>query len=213
MSKTGFFGLLLSIFLAAMILTVVALNKHLFPGDLFLSQSIQSLITSRLTLIMTCISWPFGDWTAAILTASIVIVVWRFMGRLEAILIATAGMITVLNYAFKAIIGRPRPSAQLVQILAQETNNGFPSSHAFYTSICIGMLAYLLYAHSAKRYQRMLTILLSIILILLVGFSRVYLGVHWTSDVIGGYLFGSFFLVVLIYFYRWRSARTVGRES
>jgi undecaprenyl-diphosphatase len=213
MSNIRFISLLLSIFLAAIIFTAVAVRNQLFPGDLFLSQTIQSLITLPLTKVMTWISWPFGDWRAVIVTAIIALAVWRLIGRFEAILISLAGIITLLNYAFKAIIGRQRPSAQIVQVLAQETNNGFPSSHAFFSSICIGMLAYLLYNRLSKKYQRVLMIMIPTLLILSVGFSRIYLGVHWTSDVIGGYLFGCFFLVILIYFYRWKVIRAAARES
>ncbi len=158
---------------------------------------------------MVWVSWPFGDWRAAVLTALAALLVWRFMGRLEAMVIVMAGVVTLLNYAFKWLIGRPRPAANQVQILVQEYNNGFPSSHAFFTCIFLGMLAYLLFTHSKRRYQRVLSITLPVILMLLVGFSRVYLGVHWTSDVIGGYLFGGFFLVFLIQGYRWWNSRKV----
>jgi undecaprenyl-diphosphatase len=208
MRRNNLIILLSTIFLVALIFTGFALEKQLFPGDLFLSQSIQSHITAPLTQVMIWISWLFEVWRAIILTVLAALLVWRFIGRLEALTIVLAGIITLFNYALKSVIDRSRPNADQVQILVQEYNNGFPSSHAFFTTIFLGMLAYLLFIHAKRKYQRILSIIVPVILILLVGFSRIYLGVHWTSDVIGGYLFGGFFLILLIYGYREWNART-----
>ena len=134
------------------------------------------------------------------------IVVWRRIGRLEAIMILVGGLITLVNTALKLAINRPRPSADLVHILSSEQGSGFPSGHAFFAILILGLTAYFISINLKNRAPRVLVLLCLIALILLIGTSRVYLGVHWPSDIVGGYLIGGFFLTMLIWFYRtWRA--------
>lgn len=134
------------------------------------------------------------------------IFVWWRIGRLEAITILVGGLITLVNTALKLAINRPRPSADLVHVLSPEQGNGFPSGHAFFAILILGLTAYFISINLKNRVLRMLVLAGLIVLILLVGTSRVYLGVHWPSDVIGGYLIGGVFLAGLIWFHRtWKA--------
>jgi membrane-associated phospholipid phosphatase len=213
MQKSTLIGLLSTIFLIILVFSVVAWEKHLFPGDLFFSQTIQCLINPRLTTVMIWISWPFELEKAVVLTVLTAVIAWIVIGRLEALMVIFAGIMTLFNYVIKFAVSRSRPTAEQVQILVQESNKGFPSSHAFFTTIFLGMLAYLFYTHANKKYQRILSILVPVTLILLVGFSRIYLGVHWASDIIGGYLLGAFFLVILTHSYKWLRKKVTGIKS
>jgi undecaprenyl-diphosphatase len=156
---------------------------------------------------MECISFIFGDWSAALVVVAIGIVVWWRIGRLEAIMIPVGGLITLVNAALKLAINRPRPSADLVHVLSREQGNGFPSGHAFFAILILGLTAYFISINLRNRALRMLVLTGLIALILLVGTSRVYLGVHWPSDIIGGYLIGGVFLAALIWFHRTWKAR------
>ena len=134
------------------------------------------------------------------------IVVWWRIGRLEAIMILMGRLITLVDAPLKLAINRPRPSADLVQVLSHEQGNGFPSGHAFFAILILGLTAYFISINLKNRAPRVLVLLCLIALILLIGTSRVYLGVHWPSDIVGGYLIGGFFLTMLIWFYRtWRA--------
>jgi membrane-associated phospholipid phosphatase len=135
------------------------------------------------------------------------IVVWWRIGRLEAIMIPVGGLIALVNTVLKLAINRPRPSADLVQVLSSEQGNGFPSGHAFFAILILGLTAYFISISLKNRVLRMLVLAGLIALILLIGTSRVYLGVHWPSDVIGGYLIGGVFLTALIWFHRTWKAR------
>ena len=134
------------------------------------------------------------------------ILVWWRIGRLEAIMIPVGGLLTLVNTVLKLVINRPRPSADLVHVLSREQGNGFPSGHAFFAILILGLTAYFISINLKNRVLRMLVLAGLIALILLIGISRVYLGVHWPSDVIGGYLIGGVFLVALIWFHRtWKA--------
>ncbi len=121
-------------------------------------------------------------------------------------MIPVGGLITLVNTALKLAINRPRPSADLVHVLSPEQGNGFPSGHAFFAILILGLTAYFISINLKNRALRMLVLAALIALILLTGTSRVYLGVHWPSDVIGGYLIGGVFLTALTWFHRtWKA--------
>lgn len=101
-----------------------------------------------------------------------------------------------LNQLLKALFARPRPYFE--QPLVLETSYSFPSGHSMLSLVLYGMLAY--FAVLALRTWRARTavILGSALLVLLIGFSRMYLGVHYFSDVVAGYAAGGVWLSTLI---------------
>lgn len=177
-----------------------------FPGDLGLTLWLQSCNSDAVLSTMECVSFVFGGWSAALIVVAISIVAWRRVGRLEAIMVLVAGLITLVNIALKLAIDRPRPSPDLVQVLALEEGSGFPSGHAFFVILVLGLTAYFASVNLKSPVLRTLIVAALIGLILLTGVSRVYLGVHWPSDVLGGYLIGGAFLTALIWFHRtWKA--------
>lgn len=102
-------------------------------------------------------------------------------------------VITIFQYILKPIFGRIRP----VDInLIEETSYSFPSGHSLTAMAFYGFIIYLIYKSNLK-YKKVYIILLSV-LILLIGLSRVYLGVHFITDVLGGFTFSLFYLIILI---------------
>jgi undecaprenyl-diphosphatase len=191
----------------ALAISIYARFTLMFPGDLYLTLRLQSFNTHLLLSAMTYVSFIFGGWSAALIVVAIGIVIWWRVGRLETIMVLAGGLITLVNEALKLAINRPRPSADLVRILAPEQGNGFPSGHAFFAILILGLTAYFISINLKNRNLRILARAGLVALILLVGTSRVYLGVHWPSDVVGGYLIGGLFLTALIWFYRSWKAR------
>lgn len=98
------------------------------------------------------------------------------------------------GFAFitKLIFHRPRPANPVFL----ENFNSFPSSHATIAVAFYGFLAYLLFRKTKNKLYRVLIILITLILILAIGFSRLYLGVHYVSDVWTGYLVGLLWLII-----------------
>ena len=108
--------------------------------------------------------------------------------------VAGAGL---LDVALKRVFHRPRPMWGLPLLTARGWS--FPSGHAMGSLVAYGMLAYLLLREThLGRHQRMLAIISAALLVLLIGLSRLYLGVHYFSDVIGGYAAGVVWLAACI---------------
>ena len=114
------------------------------------------------------------------------------------------GIAHTYKYGFETDHRTSRPSADLVQVLSHVQDNGFPSGHAIFAIMILGLLAYFIFINMKNHNLRTVVLVGLIALILLIGTSRVYLGVHWPSDVIGGYLIGGALLTALIWFHQTR---------
>lgn len=104
-------------------------------------------------------------------------------------------IITVLNQLLKRILQRPRPTEFRI---IEETGYSFPSGHSMISMAFYGYLIYLIYKYVKNKYVKWISIVLLGILICSIGISRIYLGVHYTSDVLGGFLISVSYLVVYI---------------
>jgi membrane-associated phospholipid phosphatase len=151
-----------------------------------------------LSSIMQGISTLLDSWISYLLVAAIALLVWWRTGWCEAILILAGAILAATSAVFKAIIDRPRPSPDLVTVFSQSDTDSFPSGHSFFTFILFGLVAYLAVTRSRNGILRTSILVSTTALILLVGISRIYLGAHWPSDVLGGYLTGGVFLTILI---------------
>jgi undecaprenyl-diphosphatase len=201
---TGFLAIL------GLVMSIFAWFTKLFPSDLYLTLRLQSLHSNFLLSIMKGVSFIFGGWFSIAVVVVIGILVWWRIGKLEAILIPVAGLLSLVNTVLKLIIGRQRPPANLVQVFYPMQTSGFPSGHAMFSIMVLGLLAYFIFINMKNRILRTVVLAGLIALILLIGISRVYLGVHWPSDVVGGYVIGGALLTALIWFYR---TKKVHREA
>ncbi len=104
-------------------------------------------------------------------------------------------IITVLNQLLKRILQRPRPTEFRI---IEETGYSFPSGHSMISMAFYGYLIYLIYKYVKNKYVKWISIVLLGILICSIGISRIYLGVHYTSDVLGGFLISVSYLVIYI---------------
>ena len=103
--------------------------------------------------------------------------------------------ITIINQVLKFIVQRPRPTDFK---LIDESGYSFPSGHAMISVAFYGYLIFLIYKYIKNKIIKFLLISLLVILIIIIGISRIYLGVHYTSDVLAGFLISLSYLIMYI---------------
>ena len=107
------------------------------------------------------------------------------------------GISVLLNQALKFIIQRPRPTEFRI---INESGYSFPSGNSMVSAAFYGFLIYLIYKNVKNKYLKWSLITLLSLVILTIGISRIYLGVHYTSDVIAGFLISVSYLIIFIHF-------------
>ena len=112
-------------------------------------------------------------------------------------IIMNIAIIAILNQVLKRILQRPRPTEFRI---IEETGYSFPSGHSMVSMAFYGYLIYLIYKYIKNKYVKCISIVLLSILICSIGISRIYLGVHYTSDVLGGFLISVSYLIIYIMF-------------
>jgi membrane-associated phospholipid phosphatase len=174
-------------------------------GDLRISQFIQRFDYPYFHSLMAAVSWPgyLGrQWIVALCAVALLL---RLRLRIEAACLAiSAASSWLLVNAIKFVVGRPRPSLDLVAVYEHPSSRSFPSGHVASYLALYGFLFYLIYTLMRPSPLRATLLIVCGAMIGLVGVSRVYLGAHWASDVFGGYCFGFFWLALTVYVYRRR---------
>ena len=107
-----------------------------------------------------------------------------------------------LNMLLKEMVGRPRPGSDSVSVLAPTIGLSYPSGHAMASAMLYGYLAMLCWMHIQARSTRITCAIIFLITAVMVSVSRVYLGAHWLSDVVGGWTGGTFCLLLLAEIYK-----------
>ncbi len=139
-----------------------------------------------------------GNWqTIYLLCLALVIYFWRRTQKLAAGVVVLAILIDELTLnSLKHIVERARP-AQALALVKTDTLS-FPSGHTMAVTIIYGLITYFIVRSLKHTWAKLTVASLYLLLVFLVGLSRVYLGVHYPSDVIAGPLFGGFVLTFLI---------------
>ena len=114
---------------------------------------------------------------------------------------------TGVNLLVKDLIQRPRPTPGLVNVFATLNSYSFPSGHVMFYLGFFGFIWFLAFSLLKPSLKRNFLLVIFGGLIVLIGVSRIYLGEHWASDVLGSYLLGSLTLVLIIQIYHWGKTR------
>ena len=140
------------------------------------------------TLMLVCTRWG-GVLPMTVVSAGIVILLLLMRRTKEARYLAFGvGGGLLLNLLLKDLFHRARPGADFVYLLPSLSSLSFPSGHTMGTTSVVGSLVVILHVVKAPRVMRLPSILLGSAAIVGVGVSRVYLGAHYPSDVLGGFL-------------------------
>lgn len=175
-------------------LTEDVFNKEIMQGDIIGYKMISTfLISDFVTPIAKFITNFGGAVFLSIATIALLLLIKN--KKIGLSIFSNIVIITILNQLLKRILRRPRPTEFRI---VEETGYSFPSGHSMVSLAFYGYLIYLIYRYIKNKYIKWLLIVLLSILICLIGISRIYLGVHYTSDVLGGFLLSISYLVVYI---------------
>lgn len=115
--------------------------------------------------------------------------------KIGMLIICNLAIIAALNQLLKRIIQRPRPTEFRI---INESGYSFPSGHSMVSMAFYGYLIYLIYVKVKNKYLKWSLIVILGVLIISIGISRIYLGVHYTSDVLAGFLISISYLIIYI---------------
>jgi len=165
--------------------------------------------------LMRLVSWPGFPPQSRLLPPSIAAALWMLGLRVEAFFQLMAWGTGAISFTFKSIMQRKRPGPDFPDIKVMPANIGgtsFPSGHVINYMGVYGFLAFLAHTWIRPTVIRRAVVGFLMGLLSLVGMSRVYLGHHWFTDVIGSYLLGTTWLVGLTSIYRRVKLRAARRR-
>lgn len=190
-------------------LTEDVFNKEIMQGDIIGYKMISTfLISDFVTPIAKFITNFGGAVFLSIATIALLLLIKN--KKIGLSIFSNIVIITILNQLLKRILRRPRPTEFRI---VEETGYSFPSGHSMVSLAFYGYLIYLIYRYIKNKYIKWSLIVLLSILICLIGISRIYLGVHYTSDVLGGFLLSISYLVVYISLIKNLKIKNITKEN
>ncbi|MFD2161981.1 phosphatase PAP2 family protein [Paradesertivirga mongoliensis] len=143
-------------------------------------------------------SFPYSF--SMVVATAVLFLIFKF--KKEALFICLTGCSWLVSSSIKIIVDRPRPTEDLVRIVEEANRKSFPSGHVLFYVVFFGFLTLLMYhLKSIPKTLRAVIGIASLFLIFSVPVSRIYLGAHWFTDVLGGFLLGIACLLTLSFYY------------
>ena len=172
--------------------------------DVAITRELQENQVPWFHYLMVAVSYPGNVlWISVglIVVASFMLALVRL--RLEALMLVVICVTsTLLNGLLKLIVARPRPTASLVEIVQKAAGQSFPSGHVMAYLAFWGFLFSLgVILFKGNRWWRVALLIVPALFVVLIGPSRIYLGDHWASDVLGAYLIGGLWLALFLWLY------------
>lgn len=184
-------------FIVIIIITSKIITKQeLFIDKLAYNILVETLRNPTLTIIMKYIT-KLSDTLFIIIFSLILTLLFYFkLDKKKIAMLIPANLVTValINQILKFIIQRERPVGYRI---IEMSGYSFPSGHAMVSMAFYGLLIYIIYHLVKNKHARTSLIVLNIIIIILIGISRIYLGVHYLSDIITGYSISIIYLLLL----------------
>jgi len=197
--KNKFIFLIISLCLLIVTIfsSLVIIHDSLYIDSLVYEFLINNLRCDFVDSFMINIT-KLGDTNYVLLISGILFFIFLFSIKdkfLSFMFIFSVSAVAGINQGLKLIIKRDRPDIlRLVEI----GGYSFPSGHAMVSTILYGLIAYIVYKLVNRKWLRNFLVFINVLVILLIGISRIYLGVHYFTDVFCGFLISGVFIVIII---------------
>lgn len=167
-------------------------NKELMRGDVMGYHLISTLLISDFTTPIAKFITQLGGAVFLVALTILLFIIIRNK-KIGVAIIINLVIVTGLNLVLKQIVQRPRPTEFRI---IEESGYSFPSGHSMISMAYYGFLIYLIYKYVNNKRLKWILISVLSILIVFIGISRIYLGVHYTSDVAAGFLLAISYLII-----------------
>jgi len=189
----------LALLAGAIALSVLAGLHSRLPGDVDITEWVQGSLfpgmgVSRLVRAV-------GSTEVVLGTGAVVAVALWLMGWRRQALLLALGLVVLpfLQHGLKQLVDRPRPTPDLVELRAGFSSPSFPSGHVMSAALLYGLLLYLSLRIALPSVLRLALLGWCAFMLVVSGPANVYVGVHWPSDVVGGYAWAAVLLLPLVY--------------
>ncbi len=197
-----FRSVLITLFIAFILLSCLVFFTPTKYLDIHISREIQEKHTPGLNTLMIWISW-LGRTPVSVVMVIVSSLCFLLMSyKKESLLILSTLLSGVIGLGMKMLINRPRPSKDLVILLEETKYQSFPSGHVLFYTVFFGALILIILRLKKIKYTlKIFLITICLSMIFLGAFSRIYLGAHWFTDVVGGFILGTLCVLLMGYFY------------
>jgi undecaprenyl-diphosphatase len=205
--------ILVLLLISGIALSIAAWAFGVFPFDLKVAFALRGEDNPAFAAVMTAVSFLGDGWMPVLLVFAVTAVCAYKRKWVEAAFVIATLTSGILAGVLKMLVGRQRPPSFTMNpsdIFQSFNQYAYPSGHVLFFVVFFGFVAYLAWKFFAG-WMRWITISVCAILIVLIGPSRIYLGEHWVSDVIGSYIIGTFWLIILVLLYQLVLYRRSGR--
>lgn len=169
-------------------------NKEIMTGDIIGYKMVSTFLISDFATPIAKFITNFGG-AIFLIGLTVLLIILIKNKKIGLSILVNLAIVTGLNQLLKRILQRPRPTEFRI---VEETGYSFPSGHSMVSMAFYGYLIYLIYKYVKNKYIKWISIILLSILICVIGISRIYLGVHYASDVLGGFLISISYLIIYI---------------
>jgi membrane-associated phospholipid phosphatase len=165
--------------------------------DISVSHEIQEDQNILLDTFMKAFSWLGTVYVAGTVVLAFTVIFLIFKYVREGLFILSCILSGAVSYVLKMIIDRPRPTMDFVRIVEETHYQSFPSGHVLFYTVFFGSLVIIaLSSKLLKISLKIFVVAVCLAMVVLGAVSRIYLGAHWFTDVLGGFIVGVLFLMV-----------------
>ncbi|UQD51044.1 phosphatase PAP2 family protein [Bacillus methanolicus] len=182
-------------------MAILISGHQIIKFDSTIISVVQGFESPMLTAIMKFFTFIGSTISVAVISLLAFLFLYKVLKHRSELILFVAVIIgtPILNQTLKLFFHRTRPD---LHRLIGASGYSFPSGHAMNAFSVYGILSFLLWRHIPTRWGRIFLIFISSLMILMIGTSRIYLGVHYPTDIIGGYFASGCWLAFSIWFYQ-----------